>query len=280
MVLKQNKEDLSTSKISTVIRWAGSKRLLLQRLSLYWPTSAARYVEPFAGSAALFFYLQPSKSLLGDTNFELINALRVLRKSPDILHATLVATPLNSTKYYEIRRIDPSSLSSFDRAARFFYLNRNCFNGIYRTNSQGQFNVPFGATKKRSGIPSIENFRRCAIQLKNATILHTDYSNLLKRAEKGDFFYLDPPYAVSNRRVFREYSSAEFSLDDFRNLSAQLRSLHNLGVHFVLSYADCIEARQLSKHWNVRRVRVRRHIAGFSSSRRNAFELLISNIDA
>lgn len=261
-----------------IIRWAGSKRSLLPKLAPYWSTSFDRYIEPFAGSAKLFFMLQPPRALLGDANRELINAYRVLRESPDALHAKVSRLPVSSRAYYRIRRQIPKDLGRFDRAARFIYLNRLCFNGIYRTNTRGQFNVPYGASTKRSPLPPIEEFRKCALQLEKAALHGVDYSVLLRQAGAGDFVYLDPPYAVRNRRIFCEYGSKEFTLDDLNDLSLHLIELDSRKAKFLLSYADCIDARRAFRAWSIRRVLVRRHVAGFASLRRHSFELLVTNI--
>jgi hypothetical protein len=126
-------------KTDPFLRWAGSKRKVLPRLVEYWRSDYRRYIEPFVGCAALFFRLQPPVAVLGDINTELIEAYEVVRENPDTFHEALVALPTGEEQYYRIRREDPGSLSKFCRAVRFVYLNRHCFNGIYRTNNEGRF---------------------------------------------------------------------------------------------------------------------------------------------
>ncbi|BBO30726.1 DNA adenine methylase [Lacipirellula parvula] len=262
-----------------LFRWAGSKRKSLPTLAEFWQPTFRRYVEPFVGSAALFFRLQPRRALLSDINKGLIEAYKVIRDQPDDLHAAVCAIPRRETTYYKIRAQRPADLTPFERAVRFVYLNRYCFNGIYRTNAKGEFNVPF-AHNKPGVIPSIEQFRQCSILLSKTSLRCGDFESVLSAVREGDFVYLDPPYAVESRRIFRQYDAKEFTLEDMERLSKCLRSIDGIGASFVISYADCAEARRLLKRWKPVRHRVRRHIAGFASARRTAFELLATNIEA
>jgi DNA adenine methylase len=258
------------------LRWAGSKRSLLPRLRSYWPGGATRYIEPFCGSSCFFFDIQPSQAILGDLNEELIFALRAIKKAPQLVLESLRRLRMTRRNYYRIRALSPLSLAEAERAARFLYLNRNCFNGIYRTNAKGEFNVPYGPP--RSGRPMEDTALLGAAQaLTSASIIHADFERTLTRARSGDFVYLDPPYFLDSRRVFREYVPGSFGAQDLERLAAQLCRLEALGAKFVISYADSPEARDLLRRWKPRRVRVRRNIAGFSHHRRNAYELIAAN---
>jgi DNA adenine methylase len=187
--------------------------------------------------------------------------------------------PADPQFYYELRSSDPGRLSPFRRALRFLHLNRYCFNGIFRTNLKGQFNVPSGG--RRAGwIPPLTAFRQCANLLQRATLRSADFGEVLSATRKGDFVDADPPYAVRSRRIFREYGPREFAARDLSRLGRHLTTMNRRGVHFLVSYADCSEARELFAEWSPRRVRVRRHVAGFTGSRRIAFELLVTNIPA
>lgn len=261
-----------------ILRWAGSKRKSLPVLQSFWNPSYKRYVEPFAGSAALFFRLEPDDAILGDINGELIEAYEIIRSRTDDLYRAVSRIPRDEETYYRIRSKNTFQLSSFGRAVRFVYLNRYCFNGIYRTNRAGHFNVPY-AHKKPGVIPPIENFRRCAALLQRAALKCGDFGSVLSKVRAGDFVYIDPPYAVQSRRVFREYDKREFELRDVERLASHLEAVHSRGAHFVVSYADCREARELFRRWNNRRIRVRRHVAGFASARRSAYELLATNTE-
>lgn len=262
-----------------IFRWAGSKKKQLARLTAFWDSSYERYIEPFAGSAALFFRLEPTKAILTDLNSELIQAYQAIKLDPEHIHSLVSKFEISSDSYYRLRRVNPKSLTLTERAARFLYLNRLCFNGIYRTNRAGEFNVPFGG-KKIPPLPGIESLRQCALMLEQTEIVHCDFGKTLSRARMGDFVYLDPPYTTDMRRVFKEYGPKEFTLRDLQRLSEHLLKMHNRGVHFVLSYADCKEAREAFAIWRPNRIRVRRNIAGFSNRRRYAYELLVTNIPA
>ena len=264
-------------KTGPFLRWAGSKRKILPTLVEYWRSDYQRYIEPFVGCAALFFRLQPIVAVLGDINTELIEVYEIVRENPDTFHEALAALPTGEKQYYRIRREVPESLSKFCRAVRFVYLNRHCFNGIYRTNSNGRFNVPYGGAKP-GGIPPVESFRKCSQLLQRATLRACDFGHLLRDTRKGDFVYIDPPYAVKSRRIFCEYGPREFSNSDIERLAHHLRRMDSRGVHFVVSYADSVEARRSFAEWKIKRIRVRRHVAGFSSARRMAYELVTTNI--
>jgi DNA adenine methylase len=179
--------------------------------------------------------------------------------------------------YYRVRHRSPDGLPDVVAAARFIYLNHYCFNGLYRTNRHGEFNVPFGRAKRDRPIDEAQ-ILAAANLLHRAKLMHGDFAATLKCARPGDFVYLDPPYVVSRRRVFREYTSGSFSQADFARLAAALDDLHAKHVVFVITYADCKEARIQLKKWNPRRIRTRRNIAGFSGDRRTAYEVIATNI--
>jgi DNA adenine methylase len=180
--------------------------------------------------------------------------------------------------YLSLRATDPTPLPRFDRAVRFFYLNRFCFNGLYRTNRSGGFNVPYAATRT-GGFPPVERFAECGRLLQRAKISHGDFEDTIRRhVGKDDFVYLDPPFAVSNRRLFRQYGPDTFGLDDLDRLRSALRLIDKRGATFVLSYADSPEARKYLSAWPYRRVFVQRNVAGFSADRRRSVELIASNV--
>lgn len=262
---------------NSLLRWAGSKRKLLPRLREYWPLDAERYVEPFVGSGALFFDLAPGKAVLADINEELIHAYRVIAKSPLEVYQAASRRPSKS-HYLALRKADPASLNDVERASRFLYLNRYCFNGLYRTSLEGRFNVPY-APRRSGSLPAWADFQVAAAQLQRATLLHMDFESLLLRhARPHDFVYLDPPYAVANQRIFRQYGPQTFGLDDIERLSSVLFALDAVGSKFLLSYADCPEARKAFRGWRTERVQVHRNISGFGMHRRSAAELLVSNM--
>src|SRR6185295_4945248 len=136
-----------SSAVRPLLRWAGSKRKLLPKLVHYWGTGFSRYIEPFVGSGALFYALAPAGAVLSDLNGELIDALTTTRNKPDAVYDVLVTLRRGNKSYYALRAQDAATISIVERAARFLFLNRYCFNGLYRTDRFGRFNVPYGATK-------------------------------------------------------------------------------------------------------------------------------------
>lgn len=240
------------------------------------PQKFARYIEPFTGSACLFFSINPDQAVLGDVNQELILTYSAVRDCPTQVARELHEFSISKESYYLLRGTAPNSLRKVTRAARFIFLNRLCFNGLYRTNLRGQFNVPFGGTEGGQ-IPPIEQLRSAARILKSAELKACDFEKVLECVVSGDFVYMDPPYSVKARRTFREYSSTEFGDSQLKALKRWMRDFEKQGIPFLVSYADSEEARLLAKGFRTRHVEARRNIAGFHGHRRKAVECLISN---
>jgi DNA adenine methylase len=267
----------SSENINPVLRWAGSKRKLLPSLLALSPVSYDRYIEPFAGSACLFFKLAPNSSLIGDINHALIDAYSCLKENPSQLHIELKKLPVGETAYYTIRKSKDSG-DRFKNAAKFIYLNRFCFNGLYRTNRDGVFNVPYGGSDGRSGsLTSLYGLEKCATLLKKAQLLSGDFERCLSLAKENDFAYIDPPYAVSSRRVFSEYHGSTFSKKDIARLRGMLFHLNEIGCKFLLSYAASPEGELLSKGFHKTKLKVQRNISGFLSGRSISDEIVVSN---
>lgn len=258
------------------LRWAGSKIQLLEHLRSYWSADYARYVEPFAGSASLFFKLEPCRALLTDINEELVLTLQQVREQPNHVVECLRRMPRSRTYFYRIRGQRPETLGLNARAARFIYLNALCFNGLYRTNRQGSFNVPYGSKHKRQPF-DLELIRNAAALLQRAHILNEDFERCLERVTKGDFVYLDPPYINSERRTF-QYAAQDFSRADLHRLFDALCAIDALGARFVLSYADVEEMKPFRARWRSLQVTARRNIAGFAGARKLTTEILVTNI--
>jgi len=189
--------------IQPFLRWAGSKRQLISRLASYWPGDSTRYIEPFAGSACFFFALQPKDAVIADINADLVRTYCTVRDHSSDVVAELAKFAFNKGTYYRLRQMRPETMSATAAAARFIYLNRFCFNGLYRTNTAGDFNVPF-APAGTGRLPSLSHLERCAELLRRAQLRCGDFEETLALVQAGDFVYLDPPFAVSKRRVFRE----------------------------------------------------------------------------
>jgi len=266
---------LSLSGVRPFLRWAGSKRQVLPILSTYWSNSFKRYVEPFAGSACFFFYVNPSKALLGDLNSELIGTFREITNNSEEVIRRLRKLKKGRKHYFKIREIDPALLDPAQRAARFIYLNRFCFNGLYRTNHSGRFNVPYGG-EKCGNLPTADHFLQCSGLLKRAQLVDGDFEKALTKVKLGDFVYLDPPFSVNARRVFNEYDKSVFNFEDVVRLRHWIEVLANQNIAFLLSYAESDEAEFLKDGFDRAVVPVKRSIAGFSGSRIYSNELLIS----
>ena len=269
--------DRLDKRTKPILRWAGSKRKQIPQLRQFFPHDFKRYIEPFAGSAALCFELNPKSAVLGDKNPNLINTYRQLRKKPKILYEALTSISRTKTAYDRFRRLDPQQLDAFERAVWFIFLNRNCFNEIYRTNRQGFFNVPF--SKSRVGCyPDYSVFSKVAVQLRRFSLVCGDFESVvLQNAGRGDLVYLDPPFAVSNKRIFREYEFHSFGVNDISRLRRLLQLIDSRGANFILSYSNNEIIHPLAKEWKHREITVTRHIAGFAENRRKDSEVIITN---
>ncbi len=257
-----------------IIRWAGSKRKIIPLLVELSAPSFKRYVEPFCGSASLFFHLLPNRALLSDVNQELINTWNQIKHDNDI-RKKLESIHHSKNNYYQIRKLDTKKLTKNERAVRFLYLNRYCFNGVYRTNQEGQFNVPMGT--RTGGIPNQESFDYAAEKLHNARIVCCDYKKTLKRIKSDDFVYLDPPYSKTDKFT-GEYGLNSFSYRELPTLIAELERIDKLNAKFMLSYRACGDiARLLGSKFNVLDLTVPRHIAGFKDSWQKAKEIIVRN---
>lgn len=229
------------------VKWVGGKRQLAQQfrdLDLYPPDGfnpeMAIYYEPFVGGGAMFFDLLPKKAVLSDLNSELVATYNIIKDNLGALIKKLKEhQKKNDLDYYlKIRAQDPNKLSSVNIAARFIYLNRTCFNGLYRVNRSGQFNVPYGKHKNPL-ICDEENLKRVHNSLQNVKILHQDYKNVLKKAKRGDFIYFDPPYyPVSETSSFTSYTKEGFFEKEQEELRDIFFELHKRGCFVMLSNSD------------------------------------------
>jgi DNA adenine methylase len=274
-MIKTNDTRSHTGKIRPFLRWAGSKKQLLPALSQYWNVGFDRYIEPFAGSSRLFFETKPHKATLGDINRELIHTyMEVKHRLPSVLRS-LGQLRKSKRRYNYLREQDPRKLTNTQRASRFIYLNRFCFNGLYRTNKNGEFNVPYG--RKTGKLPSKEELLNCSKSLRAARLSVGDFGQTLAHASPGDFVYMDPPFHANGRRIFKEYTGTGFGESDLVRLRDWMVKLDIMGAKFLVSYAKCPEAGVLTEGFHVKTVAVKRSIAGFGANRRRSYELLISN---
>lgn len=261
---------------SPVVKWSGGKRQILARLMALQPPRWKRYLEPFAGGAALFFALGAPGSYLSDTNGELINMYEVLREHPEPLIAHLSRHKNEEDYYYQARALDPTSLSPLERASRFLYLLRVCYNGLWRENSSGKMNTPFGCYRNPD-IVQEALLRGAHGVLQSATIVKADFKAVLTVAQPGDWVYCDPPYApVSKTANFTSYTRLGFGWSDQEMLAEAIRSLARQGVHVMASNADVPEIHELYKGLDIRVVPVRRAINSNAAKRRGATEVIIT----
>lgn len=260
-----------------LLRWAGSKKKLLPLLTAAVPQERHRYIEPFVGSAALFMRLDQRQAILGDLNGSLIETYRVVREHPRAVWNRASRMSTDPTFYYELRALDEVELGELDRAARFVYLNRFCFNGVYRTNRAGQFNVARG--KGHLFMPELDAFRAFAKRLKTAELRCSDFEEVLSEAGARDFVYLDPPYALGDRRDRGEYGCNSFREKDEHRLIDALCAADRRGAKILLSYSPATTVLQGLRKWYRHDLTVTRNVAGFTSARRSADEVLLSNYD-
>lgn len=257
------------------IRWAGSKRKLLPVLTSLMPASYRRYIEPFCGSLSLFVALKPDQAIAGDINAELIRFYRVLRWRPNVVAELTHRYSGDSEKYYELRSTSATDLPAEERAARFLYLNRYCFNGVYRTNRVGQFNVARGA--HMGAIPPVEELVGFGRLLRRVDLIEGDFSLVLSEARRNDLVYLDPPYAGRDVRDRGEYGPDAFKSKDLVRLQSEVESLASRGAKVLLSYADLPEVRRAFRGWKTEKIRVPRNVSGFASGRATVDELILRN---
>jgi DNA adenine methylase len=262
----------------TLLRWAGSKKKLVPHLAKYFTTEFNRYLEPFVGSGQLFFNLPVQTAILSDINISLVQMYNTVRQNPDEVHACLSLFRKGKEEYYALRAKDISACEEIYKASVFIYLNTYCFNGLYRTNLSGKFNVPY--SESSGNIIGLKDLRIISEYLDKAEILNGDFEKIVNdNCQAGDFVYLDPPYAVKNKRIFNQYSPDTFGLNDLQRLRTLIDEIDRRGAKFVLSYAECDEANFLSEGWQHEKVTTVRNISGFSKHRKMESEVIITNIN-
>lgn len=267
------------------LKWAGGKTQILPQLEPHFPKVYSAYFEPFLGGGAVFFRLRPPQAVLSDSNPELIAAFVAVRNRPIELMEALDrhAERTNRTYYYEIRRQQPTKLSPVDRAARMIFLNKTCFNGLYRVNSRGEFNVPYGLDYYPGKTPILyerESLLEASRLLKSARLLVKDYQSAVKAAGKGDFVYFDPPYhPLSPTSGFTSYTKEVFGDPEQRGLAETVRNLHGRGCKVMLSNSPTHLVRSLYEGFHQTSVRARRAINSKGTRRGEIDELLVTNYE-
>lgn len=260
------------SNPTAFLRWQGSKRYISDQIAKLVPPRTVRYVEPFLGSGAVFFKLQPRQALLADVLPELIATYEAVKSKPSDLAQAV--DELAADDYYVVRA--RPTRTAIETAARFLYLNSHCFNGLYRTNRLGQFNVPRGT--RVPGPPSLQVLMRASNALQAAEVLCTDALTILGSARPGDFWYLDPPFPA-NRPSYGEYGYHGFGREQMEHLLTEgIETLDRLGARFALSVPSDYGKADLKKIWRAEAFTLRYQVAGNRPSRARTTEYVVTNI--
>ena len=266
-VAQEKTESLASAK--PVLKWAGGKTQLIPQLVPIVPNSYGKYIEPFIGGGALFFKLSPKAAVISDSNEELVNLYKVVKTDPKALIKKLSSMKNEEEFFYETRALKREKLDSVTAAARTVYLNRTCFNGLYRVNKKGEFNVPFGRYKNPR-ICDTEGILSAHQCLQNTEIVLGDYKEVLKTyAKKGDLVFLDPPYLpISQYSDFKRYTKEQFYEEDHYELAAEFERLINLGCYVILTNSNHPLVHQLYSDHKVQVIQTRRNISSDSEKRK------------
>jgi len=260
-----------------IVKWAGGKANLVPVLSKLLPSRVERYAELFVGGGALFFSLGLPGCLIADSNAELINFYTLVRDAPDSLLESVGKMPISAEFYYDLRAKAPESLPPVERAARFIYLNKTCYNGLYRVNRRGQFNTPFG---KRTNVTVLDEgqLHRASELLLRTEIVCEDYKTALTRLQPGDLVYLDPPYLpLGGYSDFNRYTRDFFTEADHVLLADEYRKLADRGVRALLSNSYNDRILSLYEDYEVLIVTARRQINCDAKRRGKIREVIVAN---
>jgi DNA adenine methylase len=259
-----------------LLRWAGGKRWMIEQICSFMPIDFNNYHEPFVGGGSVFFNIERAgKAFISDSNRELICFYQVVKSNVHELLFILSQFENSEKEYYGIRSWSPNT--NVEIAARFYYLNRTCFNGLYRVNQGGNFNVPYGFRK--ISVLDLDRFESFSSKLKNVDIACDDFEQAFKKVMKGDFVFIDPPYTVAhNKNGFIEYNQKIFTWQDQERLARSVQTLMEKGVYFLMTNAFHDSIKMLYKgvgtHFEIERFST---ISGAMNSRQKISELIITN---
>ncbi len=262
------------------VKWAGGKRQLIDILLKNVPPQYNTYIEPLVGAGALLFALAPTRAIISDINPEIINAYLVIRDNVHAVASSLTRHKNTEEYFYKARSKNPNQLSPVQRASRFIYLNRTCFNGLYRENSRGEFNVPFGdyETPKildKGNLLAVSDY----LGSNHISILCQDYKKTALLAKPGDFVYCDPPYyPLNTTSSFTKYSKGDFTEQDQGELSQVFRDLDRKGCYVMLSNSNTPYIRGLYKGYDIEEIEAYRALNCKAERRgKGLYEILVRN---
>ena len=265
-------------KCKPILKWAGGKTQMLDSILPRFPDSYGKYIEPFFGGGAVFFALQPDNAVIADSNPELINLYSTVANNVDAVIDELRKFTNTEEMFYDVRSQDWESLSPVEAAARTIYLNKTCFNGLYRVNKKGQFNVPFGKYKNPK-ILDEDNLRAASSLLSKARIVCCDYSEVLENLTcPNDLIFLDPPYVpISEYSDFKRYTKEQFYLADHEKLAKTYRALSDKGCHVFLTNSNHSIVQNLYSGFKYEVIQTRRHISCDSKTRKGE-DVIVSTL--
>ncbi len=280
IVIQKFKENVKV-KCKPFLKWAGGKSRLLPELIRRIPSNFECYYEPFLGGGALFYHLQPKKSVLIDINDDLINCYKIVRDSVEDLIQDLLKHNYQKDYFYKIRNVDRFldylNWTEIEKASRFIYLNKTSFNGLYRVNSKGEYNVPFGRYTNPK-ILDANNLRACSEVLKNVTLIGDSFLSIENKITSKDFVYFDPPYLPLNTTSnFTNYSKDSFDLSMQVALRDLCERLDSRGIRFMLSNSSTSLISELYHKFNIDFVDASRSINSNGAKRGKIKEVLITN---
>jgi len=259
------------------LKWVGGKARIASVLTSLAPSGYERYVEPFLGSGAVFFSTGAKKAVLSDLNEEVVLCFQHVRDEPEEVMAVLGEMANTSDEFIRIRRQDPRTLTSRERAARVIYLNKTAFRGLWRVNRRGEFNVPYGAYDRPLFNPT--TVRAASAALQGAEVRFSDFDRVLSTADPGDWVYLDPPYVpAGGYGDFKRYTPGQFRADDHERLAARCRKLDQRGIQFLLTNTNNDEARALYQGFDLHVLPTRRDV-NLNRLKRASTDLLVANYD-
>lgn len=267
----------SYKRVRPIMKWAGGKSQLLDALLPMIPNFSGKYIEPFFGGGALFFAMRSEKAVISDSNPELVNLYTTIAKDVESVIEHLQPYQNDKDLFYHIRALDWTLLKPAEAAARTLFLNKTCFNGLYRVNKKGGFNVPFGNYKKPN-ICDSDNLREASRALSGASIICSDYKDVLRdHCASGDFVFLDPPYLpISEYSDFKRYTKEQFYEEDQIELAKEVHRLHDLGCHVILTNSNHPLIHELYSEYEIHVHQTKRNISCRGSKRKG--EDLVVNI--